>query len=296
MRVTQQSQSLVMRSDLSLVSSRLADIQRQVASGRQLERASDDPAGALEALRYRRSLRSYEQYDRNIGDAKAWLRTADSALQAIDARLTRAKDLTVQADNGSLDKVARDAVAAELRAIADEMVGLANTHHLGRPIFGGASGNAQAYDPSGVFQGDTGAVTRTVGSGLSYQVNVTGPDVFGVENPGDPMNGNTFEVLREIADRVEAGLPAAAGLDAIARAHEGVHTSQSTLGTRLASLEKLEARHEGTTIEMRSALSEREDVDLADAILDLKSQEAAYTAALGVAGRILDRSLLDFLR
>lgn len=296
MRVTQQSQSLVMRSDLSLVSGRLADIQRQVASGRQLERASDDPAGALEALRYRRSLRSYEQYDRNIGDAKAWLGTADSALQSIDARLTRAKDLTVQADNGSLDSVARNAIASELRAIADEMVGLANTHHLGRPIFGGASGNAQAYDPSGVFQGDTGAVTRTVGSGVSYQVNVTGPEVFGVENPGDPMNGNTFEVLREIADRVQAGLPAAAGLDAIERAHEGVHNAQSTLGTRLASLEKLEARNEGTTIEMRSALSEREDVDLADAILDLKSQEAAYTAALGVAGRILDRSLLDFLR
>jgi len=296
MRITQQSQALAMRADLSLVSSRLADIQRQIASGRQLDRASDDPAGALEALRYRRSLRSYEQYDRNIGDAKAWLRSGDSALGAIDARLTRAQDLTIQADNGSLDAVARSAIATELRGIADEMVGLANTHHLGRPIFGGASGNSQAYDPMGSFQGDTGTVTRTVGSGASYQVNVTGPDVFGVENPGDPINGNTFEVLREIADRVEAGLPAAVGLDAIERAHAGVHNSQATLGARLASLEKMESRNEGITIEMRSALSETEDVDLADAILDLKSQEAAYSAALGVTGRILDRSLLDFLR
>jgi flagellar hook-associated protein 3 FlgL len=296
MRVTQQSQALSMRADLSLVSSRLAGIQRQVASGRQLERASDDPAGALEALRYRRSLRSYEQYDRNIGDAKTWLRTADSALEAIDGRLTRAQDLTIQADNGSLDAAARSAIAAELRAIADEMVGLANTRHLGRPIFGGASGSAQAYDPSGSFQGDTGAVTRTVGSGASYQVNATGPDVFGVENPGDPMNGNTFEVLREIADRVQAGLPAANGLDAIERLQTNVHNSQSTLGARMASLEKLETRNEGVTIEMRSALSETEDVDLAEAILDLKGQEAAYTAALSVTGRILDRSLLDFLR
>lgn len=296
MRVTHQSQSFGMRADLSLVSSRLADIQRQVASGRQLDRASDDPAGALEALRYRRSLRSYEQYDRNIGDAKTWLGTADSALTAIDGRLTRAKELTIQADNGALDGAARSAVAAELRAIADEMVGLANTHHVGRPIFGGASGNPQAYDPSGVFQGDSGAVTRTVGSGASYQVNVTGPDVFGVENPSDPMNGNTFEVLREIADRVESGLSAAPGLDAIERSRGFVQQSQTTLGARLASLEKLESRNEGVTIEMRSALSETEDVDLAEAILDLKGQEAAYTAALGVAGRILDRSLLDFLR
>jgi flagellar hook-associated protein 3 FlgL len=64
----------------------------------------------------------------------------------------------------------------------------------------------------------------------------------------------------------------------------------------MSSLENLEARNEGVTIEMRSALSETEDVDLAEAILDLKGQEAAYTAALSVTGRILDRSLLDFLR
>lgn len=296
MRITQQSQALTMRSDLALVSSRLAGIQRQVASGRQLEKASDDPAGALEALRYRRSLRSYEQFDRNIGDAKTWLRTGDSTLEAIDGRLTRAQDLTIQAENGSLDAAARAAVAAELRAVADEMVGLANTRHLGRPIFAGASGNAQAYDPTGTFLGDAGVVNRSVGGGVSFQVNVTGPQVFGADNPGDPMNGNTFEVLREIADRVEAGLPAAAGLDAIQRAQGFVHDAQAALGARLASLEALETRSDGVAIEMRSALSETEDVDLAQAILDLKGQEAAYTAALGVTGRILDRSLLDFLR
>lgn len=296
MRITQQSQALTMRSDLALVSSRLAGIQRQVASGRQLEKASDDPAGALEALRYRRSLRSYEQFDRNIGDAKTWLRTGDSTLEAIDGRLTRAQDLTIQAENGSLDAAARAAVAAELRAVADEMVGLANTRHLGRPIFGGASGNTQAYDPTGTFLGDAGVVNRTVGGGVSFQVNVTGPQVFGADNPGDPMNGNTFEVLREIADRVEAGLPAASGLDAIQRAQGFVHDAQAALGARLASLEALEARSDGVAIEMRSALSETEDVDLAQAILDLKSQETAYTAALGITGRILNRSLLDFLR
>lgn len=296
MRITQQSQTSAIRADLAGVSSRLADIQRQVASGRQLERASENPAGALEALRYRRSLRSYEQFDRNTGDAKAWLSTADSTLEAIDGRLTRAQDLTIQADNGSLDAVARKAIAVELRAIADEMVGLGNTQHLGRPIFGGTSGNDQAYDPTGTFVGDTGAINRTVGSGASYQVNVVGPDVFGVGNPGDPINGNTFEKLREIADRVEMGVQASEGLDAIDEARTYVNDAQATLGARLASLEKLEVRNVSVTDEMRSSLSKTEDVDLAEAILDLKGQEAAYTAALAVTGRILDRTLLDFLR
>jgi len=296
MRVTQQSQTSAMRADLATVSGRLAKIQQQVASGRQLERASDNPAGALAALRYRRSLRSYEQYDRNIGDAKMWLGTADSALKGIDDRLTRAQDLTIQAENGALGPTARNAIATELRAIAEEMIGLGNTRTLGRPIFGGTSGNAQAYDPSGTYVGDSGVVNRTVGSGSSYQVNVTGPEVFGIENPGDPINGNTFEMLREIADRVEAGVGVSDGLDAIARSRTSVNNAQATLGARLSSLEKLEARNVDVTIEMRSALSETEDIDLADAILDLKNQEAAYTVALNVTARILDRSLMDFLR
>ena len=101
---------------------------------------------------------------------------------------------------------------------------------------------------------------------------------------------------REIADRVEAGVSVSAGLDAIARSRTTVHGFQATLGARLASLEKLGIRNSDVSIEMWSALSETEDVDLAKAILDLKGQEAAYTAALSVTKRILDRSLLDFLR
>ncbi len=296
MRVTQQSQTSAMRADLTSVSAKLATIQRQIGSGRQLERASDAPTVALEAMRYRRSIRTYDQYDRNLSDAKNWLGAADNSLEAIDSRLTRAQDLTIQADNGALSGAARTAIATELRSIADEMIGIANTHHLGRPIFSGTAGDARAYDTNGSFLGDTNAIERTIASGATTQVNAVGPDVFGVENPGDPANGNAFELLRSIADAVETGVPVAGNLDQLDTVRTRVHTAQATLGARLSSLEQLENRNGGVTGELRSALSEAEDVDLAEAILDLKGQEAAYTAALSVAGRILDRSLLDFLR
>ena len=295
-RITQQSHVSAMRSDLRVVSSRLAKIQRQVASGRQIERASDAPSVALEALRYRRSMRAYGQYDRNLNDAKNWLGTADTALESIDNRISRAQDLTIQADNGSLSPAARAAIATELRAIADEMVGLANTDHLGRPIFSGTAGGAEAYATNGTYQGDAGTVERSVSSGSKLQVNVTGPEVFGTENPGDPANGNIFEVIRAIAGDVEAGVEVAGHLGQIETAQRRVHTVQATLGARLASVEKLEARNAATTTDLASSLSRAEDVDLTDAILGLKTQEAAYTAALSVSGRILDRSLLDFLR
>lgn len=295
-RITQQAHISAMNADLRVVSSRLAAIQRQVASGRQIERASDSPSAALEALRYRRSLRTYGQYERNLNDAKNWLGNADTALESIDDRLRRAQDLTIQADNGALSPAARTAVATELRAIADEMLGIANTEHLGRPIFNGTSGDSAAYDSNGAYLGDGGTIERTVSSGTTIEVNVTGSDVFGVENPGDPANGNIFELVRTIADAVDAGVEVSGFLDGIAGAQTRVHSAQATLGARLSSVEKLESRNSDTTVELTSSLSQAEDVDLTEAILGLKSQEAAYTAALSVTGRILDRSLLDFLR
>ena len=296
MRVTSQSQALSMRSDLASAGGRLADIQRQVASGKVLRRASDGPAAALEALRYRRSIRSYGQYDKNITDSKAWLGTADNALQAVDNRLTRAHDLTVQAENGSLGSAARTAIAAEIRSIADELVGIANTRHLGRPIFAGTSGVNSAYAADGSYQGDSGLVMRTVSSGVKVQVNANGPDVFGATDSADPLNGDMFQVLSEIADRVDAGTSPSAGLDSIKRVQSGVRTVEATLGSRVASIESLEARNRSKTDGLNSALSRTEDVDLTEAIMSLKGQEASYQATLGVSGRILSQSLLDFLR
>ncbi len=295
-RITQQSQLSAMRTDLSDVSSRLASIQRQVASGRTMERASDAPSAALESLRYRRSLRTYGQYERNLSDAKSWMGQADSGLEAVDNRLSRVQDLTIQADNGSLSPAARTAISTELRAIADELVGIMNTDYLGRPLFGGTAGGSQAYDTNGAYLGDAGVVERTVSSGSSFQVNVTGPEAFGTSDPGDPMNGNIVEMVRAIASDVDANVTVQDALGNINTAQTRLHTAQATLGARLGSIEKLESRNAETTTDLQASLSRAEDVDLTEAILDLKSQEAAYTAALNISGRLLSQSLLDFIR
>ena len=295
-RITQQSSLSAMRTDLSQVSIRLADIQRQVASGRTMERVSDAPSAALESLRYRRSLRTYGQYERNLSDAKNWLGAADSGLEAIDNRVSRVQELTIQADNGSLSPAARTAISTELRAVADELVGLMNADHLGRPLFGGTAGGDQAYDTNGTYLGDAGTVERTISSGSRFQVNVTGPDAFGTDNPGDPMNGNIVEMVRQIADDVDAGLLVQDALDSISTSQTRLHSAQATLGARLASIEKLEARNLDTTTDLQSSLSRTGDVDLTEAILELTSQEAAYTAALNVSGRLWSQSLLDFIR
>src|SRR5688572_21033486 len=80
---------------------RLTELQDQLSSGKQIRRPSDAPAKVIDALGYRAQLRRAEQHGRNTGDAQGWLNTADSTLSTSVEYLQKARDLALQAANGT---------------------------------------------------------------------------------------------------------------------------------------------------------------------------------------------------
>ena len=117
--------------------------------------------------------------------------------------------------------------------VLDALGEIANTKYLDRPIFGGTSAATQAYDPNGAFIGDTSAVTRNVGPGVSVQVNVTGPQAFG------PPGADLFTTLSNLANDLRTN-PAAINttdLGAIDAAAVRVRTALGEVGARSAQLE-----------------------------------------------------------
>ncbi|HWM20026.1 MAG TPA: flagellar hook-associated protein FlgL [Ilumatobacteraceae bacterium] len=297
MRVTN---SMMVRStlrDLNLSYARLARTQEQLSSGRALVRASDEPSVAADAMRLRALTRRSEQYARSLDDAHGLLGSADGALTSSLEVLGRAKELAVRAGNsgGLSDPGARAAIAIEIRSIRDDLVALANTRHGDRSVFAGNASGA-AYNPTtGSYTGDAGAVRRDVAANTSVQVNVTGPEAFGVE--GGPV-GNVFEVLERMAQAVANADGTAlatehANLD-VATARLGVATVQ--IGSRAARMNEIQVRAEDDQLRLRTLLSEAEDVDIVEALVNAKAQENAYQAALQVAAKIIPMSLLDYLR
>jgi flagellar hook-associated protein 3 FlgL len=299
LRITTTSPSRAMMANLQDVQRKLTDSQQRIASGKQVTKPSDDPAKVLSALDYRAQLRRSEQMARNAQDAQNWLNTADSALTHGIDRLTAARTLVLQGVNGATDQGGRDAAAAELDAIVEELLQVANTQHLGRPIFSGTSAGAQAFDAATLeYRGDSGVVHRAVAPGVTIQVNRTGEDVFGIHDAADPMQGNVFQVLQATADALRAGDVTAAqsGLTAIDGATARVETVQVELGARSLQVEEVRARAAAFDGEMRQSLTQVEDVDIAEELITLRSQELAYQAALNVTARVVQPSLLDFLR
>ena len=297
-RITNSTMSRAVLANIQNNARDLHKAQDQISSGKQVRKPSDGPAQVLSALDYRGQLRRNEQLGRNILDARSWLDSADSALTHSVSELTRARTLTINGVNGGNDAQGRLALAAEIRTIAEGMVQTANTEHLGRPIFGGTTAGEVAYADDGTYQGDQGLVARTIAPSVTVQVNRPGPQVFGTEDAGDPMNGNVFQMLHALADALEAGDldTARSGIEAIDAATKRIETAQVEMGARAKQLEEVHARNEQVAIDLKFALSEVEDTDMVEAIIALQAQEMAYQGALAVTAKVVQPTLLDFLR
>jgi flagellar hook-associated protein 3 FlgL len=297
MAITRITQNMLSQRGLDSVQgglTKLATLQEQLETGKKINRPSDDPAGTTTALRVRSGLADQTQYIRNAADGTAWLGTIDSALSGITSQVQRAQVLAQQgANTGSMSSTAMEALATEVDQIRASVLQQANTTYLGRPVFGGTTSGGKAFDTTtGNYVGDSGTVERRVGSDVTVRVDASGTDTFGTD--GD----NLFSHLSDLSNRLRAG--DSDGLESsiatIASDLQKLSGASAGEGARYNRITKASDLATATQLQLKSSLSDVEDVDLAEATLNLATQQTAYQAALAAASKTLQPSLLDFLR
>jgi flagellar hook-associated protein 3 FlgL len=294
MRVTQQSIASSVLNGLQGNITRLGETQQRLSSGKLITKPSDSPSGTVSAMALRSDLAATRQYSRNADDGLGWLTAADTALTSSSEQINRARDLVLQGMStgsaGSPD--AREALAVEVDGIRDSLIGLANSTYLGRPVFGGTTAGTQAFDTSGAYVGDDGNVNRTVGANTKVRVDVPGLDVYGA----DP-NERLFKVLSDISGKLRnnpAGLKT--DLDRLDKSTQTVRSSLAGIGTRYNQVMRMRQAADDGELNLTSTLSGVEDIDLPKTITELQLQQTAYQAALQAGARVVQPSLLDFLR
>lgn len=291
-RSTQQSVAARVTAGLQGNLARLGKLQEQLSSGKQISRPSDSPVAAVSSLQFRSKIRAEQQYERNADDGLGWLSTADTALTSATSQVRRVRDLVLQgASSGSANAAgAKEAMAVEVDNIRKSLIGLANTSYLDRPVFGGTTGGAGAYTPDGVYQGDAGPVERTVGEGARVRVDVTGPEVFGTGA------GSLFSVLESISANLRSGADVSTDLAGLDAGLERIQTSAADVGARYNRISTARQTSEDRLLTLQTQLSDVEDIDLPNAIMDLQLQQVAYQAALAATQKVIQPSLVDFLR
>ncbi|WP_457572086.1 flagellin N-terminal helical domain-containing protein [Desulfovulcanus sp.] len=188
--------------NLSMAYGRLGVSTRRLSSGLRVGTAADDAAGLAIRELMRADISAVRQGIRNCNDAISLIQTADGALQTIDEKLIRMKELAEQAATGTYTSDQRLIIDSEYQAMASEITRIANATdfngiYLLNGNLSGAGGDQSAwtYDGSGLLS--SGALHVHFGTGNDsaedyyyIQVGIATASAFGLGNNADTAASN----------------------------------------------------------------------------------------------------------
>lgn len=302
-RVTQQTVQRSTLANMQLNLSRMSDLQARMSSGKVITKPSDDPGGTAKAMQLRAEKRAAEQFTRNADDGVAWLGTIDTALSSSVTALRSARDLTVRgANSGALNPAARNAIAADIEGVRNSLLDEANTTYLGRSVFAGTSNKGVAFEvtPAAPPATTTPTYTWTGLPDAPVERRLSQDSAVRVDSDGAAVYGNgdqsVFALLDTIAAGLRAGTDVGGYLTDLDKHLDTMIGGLSSVGTRYNQVSAAQASLSSGVLELKSQLSSIEDIDLAQVIVELQMQEVAYQGALGATARVLQPTLMDFLR
>ena len=300
MRITQRAVAQNSLAGLNTNLSAYNRLNQQLTSGKTISKPSDSPTGTNTSLITRSAIAGNGQYARNISDGQTFLDATDTALQDMLGQVRRVRDLTVQALNGGAQSAqSQEAIATEVGGIRESMLGQANQVVQGRPLFGGVTTGSRAYDTTtggylGVGDGSDARtrLTRRVSDVETIRVDLTGPEAF-----GDPASGkDLFAVVGNVRAHVSDTTALTADLADLDSVIDGLLAAAADVGTRSARMETAGDVNTSQALNLKTQLSNTEDIDLPKTIMELQMQQTGYQAALQATAQVMQPTLLDFLR
>jgi len=300
MRITQTQMSETVASYLFKQGQALNNKQEIVASGKKINRPSDDPAGMGRILDYRKTVDSLEQYKRNVTRARVRVSTNETVLDGVSEWIERATAVAMNNTTGFGDTQSWQAAADDVDNIRDQVLNLANTKIGGNYIFGGRKTDTAPFvrniaTDQITYAGDNTAnadARITVGENAEITINANGQEIF---------NGaqDVFLALKDLKDELNQPVPDTAVIQGIQsrleQAADQIENIRGLGSTTYKRLEITERQLDQFIVNYEKLLYETENGDVAEAILELKSQETAYQTSLGVAARTVQQTLLDYL-
>ncbi len=301
MRITTQMTTTGVLANINNVQQQLATTQQQLSTGLSINQPSDNPYGASLAIQLKNDLQNLGNYQSSVTDGTAWSSAADTSLSNVMSMLQRAQELTIQASNGDESATDLSATADEIDQLADAMKQEANAQYNGQYIFSGTATGTAPYSTStgDVFQGNTGAIQRTIGPNSNLQVNV---DISGLLGSGSgAADGKLLDTLRTVAADMRSGNSTGVAdlssnqLGNLQNSLNSLEQLQANVGAVQNRLSLASTRIQGLQNSDTAALSNDEDVNMAQAMTTFSNQQAAFTAALRAGANIVQSSLMDFL-
>ncbi|BAC14462.1 flagellar-hook associated protein 3 [Oceanobacillus iheyensis HTE831] len=293
MRVTQSMLSNNMLRNLTNSNAQMNKYMEQLYTGKKITKPSDDPVVAMKGIGYRSELVRVEQYQRNTSEVNNWMDNSDSALDQATSAMQRLRELAVKANNGTNSEDELQSILQEANELKGHLTDIANTNVNGKYIFNGTNTDTPpvTVDEDGniTTEFQDSDVVIEVSAGTKIKANVDGGEAFG----GDP---DLFTAVDNFIDNLESGENLDESIGELDTGINQIINSRAELGARMNRLELIENRLSEQEIVATQTMSDNEDADYAETITKLITQESLHRAALSAGSRIIQPSLLDFLR
>lgn len=273
--------------------------QEQVATGKALTEASDDPVKASRIMVVKEQRGQSEQFLRNIDISYVKLGLTEGALDEVGNLLTRAYEIGIQAASAT-NADGRSSLVIELRGLLDNVRDLGNsTDASGRAIFGGFNLGDVPFvenaDGTTSFVGDRGSHVIKISPSMQLQTSVDGSGVF--ERVPATAGGYTsvFGILNAAISELETGDGSALPIDDLKSAIAHIADQRAVVGAQMNKADNQRQVLENRMIVLTENIGEMEDADLGKIVTDLQNLLLNKEIAQKTFARISQLSLFDMI-
>ena len=297
MRVSTQALYRGIEQRLLTLADQLNRSQEKVATGRNMNRPSDNPVGLVSALGLRNSLSRLEQYQRNMDMGKIWLDLSSTAIEQAGKVAQQAQAIALNLQDGTQSAEMRSTLANAVGLLLDQAVSLGNTQLAGKYIFAGYNTNTQPFTKAQIggsdvvqYNGDSHDFQIQVGPQESLEVGKNGQGLF--------IDSNFFDSLIRLKEAIENNDPAAMQQEAtrLQGVEDFFNAQVSDIGIRQSRILEKQDILKGLKLNFQNQIDDLENADMVQAILEVKERQNAYEVALAASSKIMEVSLLDYLR
>lgn len=298
MRIPHNSFSGTLVSQLQSLTARQSALQNQAATGQRITDPSDDPAAIARVLRLQGEKREIQQFSRNNDRALNVSQSSFSAIEQLKHVSDRAGEMAVLG-TGTTNQDAFRAYGAETDQMIEQALQTANVRYSGEHLFGGTKSDTPPFTATRDAAGRITAIAY-VGAATGAEIRTSegarlSPFTSGAENQklADFMNN-----LVGLRDALQSGSGAAvqAVQPALETSENDFLVTMSGIGAKQTRLESDRSQNEARFVELEKLTSAETDADLASTVVKLTQAQTAYQAALQSGSKILEMSLLDYIR
>ncbi len=303
----------------------------RVATGKSIVNLSDAPEKLVRVKNLDTSLKQNENYRLIIDQTIREMETTEDRVQAISDKIADMRQLAIEATHaGSSGNTYT--VGVYVKGLLEDIMKDANADFNGKLLFSGTKtttdsieavppqqnsmpfelikGESTAENPSGLtiaFKGNFNDRLVNKDSKTTEVINATAENLFGTGGTQfftdiirlyNKLTFNADGTARDVSDvltkedvsdvsNIQMGL---------ATINEKLNNMTSQLASRRARMENISQQMAEENIRFKELKTINEDTDYAKTTIDLKQEEMALQYTLQVGSKIMQMSLMDFLR